>query len=397
MWEGKCVVLGVTGGIAAYKACDLVSRLKKLGIDVNVIMTKGATKFVQPLTFESLSGNPVAVDLFDTPSHWDIEHIAWAKKADVFVVAPASANFIGKVAGGIADDMLTTTVMATKAPVLIAPAMNTNMYLNPIVQDNMTKLKSYGYHFISPESGRLACNDIGLGKLVNNDDLMEALLTLLEPKKDLLGRHVLITAGGTKEAIDPVRYITNHSSGKMAYAIAKTCLLRGADVTLITSSALRVPYGAYAVQVDSAEEMFKAVETAYPQADFAVFAAAVADYTPVEPAEQKRKKDDEVIQLTLKKTQDIAHHFGQLKKKAFHVGFSAETENLLAYAQLKLDKKNMDMIVANDVSGKESGFHVDQNRVTILDRAGDRLDIPLMSKEKVAEAIVDYMIRLSGK
>jgi phosphopantothenoylcysteine decarboxylase/phosphopantothenate--cysteine ligase len=397
MWEGKCVVLGVTGGIAAYKACDLVSRLKKLGIDIRVIMTKGATQFVQPLTFESLSGNPVAVDLFDTPSHWEIEHIAWAKKADVFVVAPASANFIGKVANGIADDMLTTTVMATKAPVLIAPAMNTNMYLNPIVQDNMTKLKAYGYHFISPESGRLACNDLGIGKLVNNDDLMDALLTLLENKKDLSGQNVLITAGGTKEAIDPVRYITNHSSGKMAYAIAKNCLLRGAEVKLITSSSLRAPYGVSAVMVDSAEAMFKAVDEAYNQANYVVFAAAVADYTPTEPAEQKRKKDAEFLELTLKKTQDIAYHFGQLKKEAFHVGFSAETENLLTYAQGKLDKKNLDMIVANDVSATDSGFHVDHNRVTILDRRGGQLDIPLKSKEKVAEDIVDYMVRLSGK
>jgi len=335
------------------------------------------------------------VDLFETPNHWEIEHIAWAKRADVFVVAPASANFIGKVAGGIADDMLTTTVMATLAPVLIAPAMNTNMYLNPIVQDNITKLKGYGYHFISPESGRLACNDVGLGKLVNNDDLMDAIAMLLEEKNDLAGKKVLITAGGTKEAIDPVRYITNHSSGKMAYALAKNCAMRGATVKVITSSELRVPYGVDVVPVKSAEDMFQAVEVAYDDADFVIFAAAVADYTPLEPATQKRKKDEDHLTLTLKKTQDIAHYFGQIKTKAFHVGFSAETEKVLEYAQGKLIKKKFDMIVANDVSGADAGFHVDDNRVTILNRSGGVTDLPLMSKDLVAVAIVDEMIKLS--
>lgn len=392
-----CVVLGVTGGIAAYKACDLVSRLKKMDMDVFVIMTHAATQFVQPLSFESLSGNPVAVDLFDTPKHWEIEHIAWAKKADVFVIAPASANFIGKVASGIADDMLTTTVMATQAPVLVAPAMNTNMYLNPVVQSNIERLKAFGYHFIEPEAGRLACNDVGLGKLVNNDDLVEAILALLEPRKDLKDRQVLITAGGTKEAIDPVRYITNHSSGKMAYALAKNCIARGAKVTLVTSSNLRPPYGATVIPVVTAEDMFRAVEEVYSLAEFVIFAAAVADYTPANPTTQKRKKDAEVLDLTLKKTKDIAAHFGQLKTYAIHVGFAAETEHLVEHAIGKLRNKRFDLIVANDVSSEDAGFHVDYNRVTLIDAEERHIDMPLMSKDAVADEIINAMLRLENE
>lgn len=392
MVRGKCVLLGVTGGIAVYKACDLVSRMRKLGIDVRVIMTEGATQFVSPLTFESLSNHPVAVDVFQTPKAWEIEHISWAKRADACLIAPATANFIGKVAGGVADDMLTTTIMATKAPVLIAPAMNTNMYLNPIVQDNIEKLKQYGYRFVAPESGRLACSDEGVGKLANNDDLMEALLMLLEPKKDLAGKHVLITGGGTREAIDPVRYITNHSSGKMAYALARECLRRGASVKLISSAHLGDPYGAEMVRVDSAQEMYEAVEVEYPWADYAIFTAAVADYTPSEPSAQKRKKDQDILTLTLKRTLDIAESFGKRKDRAIHVGFSAETEQVLTYAAEKLKKKQFDLIVANDVSAEGAGFNGDTNIVTILDQKGGKTALPLLTKAAVATAVIDAML-----
>lgn len=390
MLTGKNVVLGVCGGIAAYKAADIVSRLKKLGAGVDVIMTESATKFVAPLTFQALSQNPVVVDMFDEPKSWDIQHISLAKKADIFVVAPATANIIGKVAGGIADDMLSTTIMATKAPVLFAPAMNSNMYENPIVQDNINKLKKYGYMFTNPASGRLACGDIGVGKLADVDDIIDDICISLNDKKDYKGLTVMVTAGPTIEAIDPVRYITNHSSGKMGYAIAECARNRGANVILVSGpSSIKPPRHVEIINVKSNHEMYDAVMECFNRCDIVIKAAAPADYRPVEYFSEKIKKTEDELVLRLQKNTDILKEIGKLKENKILVGFAAESQDLIDNARDKILKKNLDFIVANDITSKDTGFKSDDNRVCIIDRHGNIDDIPKMSKIELADVILD--------
>lgn len=396
--EGVNVVLGVTGGIAVYKACDLVSRLKKLGANIDVIMTKSATEFVAPLTFQSLALNRVVTDMFDAPQTWDIEHISLAKKADIFVIAPATANIIGKIAGGIADDMLSTTVMATRAPVLIAPAMNTQMYENPIVQENIRKLKALGYYFVEPESGRLACNDVGKGKLANPEEILRQIQKVLYPKKDLLGKRILMTAGPTAEAIDPVRYVTNHSTGIMGYTLADVAIMRGAEVTLVTGpTALQAPKEATVVQVRSAVEMAAEVMSRKDQADIFIATAAVADYRPAQVAANKIKKQDGDVVLSMTRNPDILYSVGQDKGALYTVGFSVETEQVIENSKAKLKKKNLDLLVVNDVTKPGAGFGTDTNIVTFLTRDGKAVDYPLMSKRQVSEEILDYVVRDLGR
>lgn len=396
--EGVNVVLGVTGGIAVYKACDLVSRLKKLGANIDVIMTKSATEFVAPLTFQSLALNRVVTDMFDAPQTWDIEHISLAKKADIFVIAPATANIIGKIAGGIADDMLSTTVMATRAPVLIAPAMNTQMYENPIVQENIRKLKALGYYFVEPESGRLACNDVGKGKLANPEEILRQIQKVLYPKKDLVGKRILMTAGPTAEAIDPVRYVTNHSTGIMGYTLADVAIMRGAEVTLVTGpTALQAPKEATVVQVRSAVEMAAEVMSRKDQADIFIATAAVADYRPAQVAANKIKKQDGDVVLSMTRNPDVLYSVGQDKGALYTVGFSVETEQVIENSKAKLKKKNLDLLVVNDVTKPGAGFGTDTNIVTFLTRDGKAVDYPLMSKRQVSEEILDYVVRDMGR
>jgi len=398
MLKGKRIVLGVTGGIAAYKAADLVSRLKKSGAEVFVIMTAHASEFVMPLTFQTLSQNPVVTDMFDAPPTWDVEHISLAKKADLFVIAPASANVIGKLAAGIADDMLTTTVMATRAPVLLAPAMNTNMYLNPVVQRNIVTLRELGYHFEDPGTGRLACADVGVGKMAEPQDLLNRIRFLLHSPRDLEGVPVLITAGPTREPIDPVRYITNHSSGKMGYALAEQAALRGAAVTLISGkTALQPPPGVELVSVTTAAEMHAAVMARYEACRVLIKAAAVADYRPRTAASQKLKKKDEELSIPLERTMDIALELARLKGDRVFVGFAAETEDLIAHAAEKVRKKHFDFIVANNVLQSGAGFDGDTNIVTLLDADGDRQSLDLMRKAEVADVILDRVVRLLSR
>ncbi len=395
MLKDKKIVLGVTGGIAAYKAADLVSRLKKSGAEVFVIMTDHASEFVMPLTFQTLSQNPVVADMFAAPETWDVEHIALAKKADLFVIAPASANVIGKIACGIADDMLTTTVMATRAPVLLAPAMNTQMYMNPIVQRNIETLKALGYHFENPGTGRLACADVGVGKMAEPQDLIEKIRLLLADQKDLAGIRVMITAGPTREAIDPVRYITNHSSGKMGYALAEQALQRGAEVTLISGkTALKPPVGVKLVPVTTAAEMHEAVMTHYQDCQVLIKAAAVADYRPKTVAERKMKKKDDDLVIALEKTQDIALALGKVKGNRIFVGFAAETNDLIENAKDKITRKNFDFIVANNVLQAGAGFDGDTNIVTLIDPDGSQQSLELMTKREVAEIILNRIAAL---
>ncbi len=391
---GKNVVLGVCGGIACYKACDIVSGLKKLGINVDVIMTKNATEFVSPLTFETLSGNPVTKDTFDRERPWEVEHISLAKKADVFVIVPATANVIGKIASGIADDMLTTTVMATKAPVLIAPAMNTNMYENPIVKRNIETLEAYGYNFIDTEIGRLACGDTGSGKLASVDRILFEIERLLYDKKDLVGKRVLVTAGGTEEPIDGVRCITNRSSGKMGLAIAREARLRGADVVVIRGR-VGVDFSSYiasVVPVKTTADMYEAVAANMDGADYIVKAAAPADYKVKNAGKEKIKGDR--LELSLEKNPDIAKMVGENKGGRKLVIFCAETSSLIENAGKKLIKKNADMVVANDVTKEGAGFDVDTNIVTIIKGGDTRKDYPIMTKRETAKVIVDEMISL---
>lgn len=396
--EGVNVVLGVTGGIAVYKACDLVSRLKKLGANIDVIMTKSATEFVAPLTFQSLALNRVVTDMFEAPREWDIEHISLAKKADIFVIAPATANIIGKIAGGIADDMLSTTVMATRAPVLIAPAMNTQMYENPIVQGNIQKLKALGYHFVEPESGRLACNDIGKGKLAQPEEILRQIQRVLYPKKDLVGKRVLITAGPTAEAIDPVRYVTNHSSGIMGYTLADVAIMRGAEVTLVTGpTALTPPREAEVVQVFSAREMAEAVLSRKEAVDVFISTAAVADYRPSEVAKNKIKKASGDVTLTMTRNPDILQTVGQNKGKLYVVGFSVETEKVIENSKEKLEKKNLDLLVVNDVTKPGAGFGTQTNIVTFLTKDGSAIPYPILTKREVSEEILDYVVKDMGR
>lgn len=397
MSESKNLVLGVTGGIAAYKAVDLLSRLIKKGINVDVIMTESATKFISPLTFEALSHNKVVTDMFESPKYWEIEHIALAEKADLFAVVPATANIIGKLANGIADDMLSTTLMATKSRVLLAPAMNTNMYLNPITQGNIEKLKNYGYIFVNPEEGRLACGAFGTGKLADVRIIENKIYDLLNinVKKDLIGKRLLITAGPTIEPIDPIRYITNHSTGKMGYEIAKAGILRGADVMLISGPTnLAKPYGVKLIKVDTAIQMYNAVMDNISNADIVVCAAAVADYRPEKRGKNKIKKMDEDLCIKLIRNPDILYEIGKEKGKKILVGFAAETENLIENAKSKIIKKNLDLIVANDILQEGAGFNKDTNIVQIIDRNFNVKKYSIMSKAKVAHAILDEIKKI---
>ena len=392
MLTGKTIVLGVTGSIAAYKTANLASMLVKLGADVHVIMTQNATKFITPMTFETLTDNKCIVDTFDRNFSFDVKHVSLAKKGDLFMIAPCTANVIGKVAGGICDDMLTTTIMATKAPVLFAPAMNTGMWENPILQDNLQKLKHYGYHIIEPVVGRLACGDTGSGKMPSEETLLEHILLHVAKEKDLEGKRVLITAGPTQEAIDPVRFITNHSSGKMGYALAKMAVLRGAEVTLVSGPVGIEPFaGIEKVGVKSAQEMFEAVTARSAASDIIVMCSAVADYTPASYSEQKVKKQDGELSIALARTKDILGYLGEHKREGqVLVGFSMETEHLIDNSRQKLEKKNADLICANSIADNNTGFGVDTNRVTLITRQEVR-ELPLCTKEETADLILDYI------
>lgn len=392
MLEGKCVVLGVTGSIAAYKIASLASALKKLGADVEVIMTRNATNFINPITFETLTGHKCLVDTFDRNFEFNVEHVSVAKKADVFMVAPASANVIGKIANGICDDMLTTTFMACRCQKIISPAMNTAMYENAILQDNLAKLESYGMNVIKPASGYLACGDVGAGKMPEPEVLLEYILQEIEYEKDMVGKRVLVTAGSTREAIDPVRFISNHSTGKMGYAIARVASRRGAQVTLISGPTnLNKPLGVEVIDVTSAGEMCDAVVANYKDADIIIKSAAVADYTPVEVADQKIKKSDDDMSIELTRTEDILAWLGQHKLDNQKLcGFAMETENLLENATAKLTKKNADMIVANSIATEGAGFGVDTNVATLITSDGAE-SLDMMSKEELAKIILDRL------
>lgn len=391
MLKGKTVVIGVSGGIAVYKVCDVVSRLKKLNADVHVIMTKSACEFVGPLTFQTLSQNYVVSDMFEDPKTWEVEHIELAKKADLFLVAPATANVIGKIANGICDDMLTTTIAATKTKVLIAPAMNTNMYENPIVQKNISTLKEYGYKFIEPESGRLACGDIGSGKLASPEVIVENVEALLNYEQDLVGRKIIITAGPTIESLDPVRYLTNRSSGKMGYAIAKVAAARGAEVTLVSGKTNLKPASNIkkVINITSAEDMYQAVISNLDENDVVIKSAAVADYKPKEYSDKKIKKKDGDLVIELDRNKDIAYEIGKIKKDKILVGFAAETNDLIENAKGKIAKKNMDFIVANNLKESGAGFGTDTNVVSIIEKDGNMTKYPMMTKEEVASVILD--------
>ena len=398
MLKGKTVVLGVTGSIAAYKIAYLASALVKLHADVNVIMTQNATNFINPITFETLTSNKCLVDTFDRNFQYNVEHVALAKRADIFMVAPASANVIGKMANGIADDMLTTTILAAKCPKLVSPAMNTNMYTNQIVQDNLEKLKHYGFEIIDPANGYLACGDTGAGKMPEPETLLQYILREIACEKDLAGKRVLITAGPTQEKIDPVRYITNHSTGKMGYALAECCMRRGAEVTLVSGPvAIQPPMFVDVVPVTSAEDMAREVKTRADSQDIMIKAAAVADYRPVNPADEKIKKKDGDSSIELERTEDILKYLGEHRKKGqFICGFSMETEHMVENSTAKLDKKNVDMIVANNLKVRGAGFGTDTNIVTLITKAGAK-ELPIMSKSEVADAIMDEILTQIGK
>ena len=389
MLKGKCVVLGVTGSIAAYKIANLASALVKLHADVNVIMTQNATNFINPITFETLTGNKCLVDTFDRNFQFNVEHVALAKRADIFLVAPASANVIGKMAHGIADDMLTTTILAAKCPKLVSPAMNTNMYENPIVLDNMKILERYGFEIINPASGYLACGDTGAGKMPEPEVLLSYILRTIAHEKDLSGKKVLITAGPTQEKIDPVRFITNHSTGKMGYSLAENCMRRGAEVTLVTGPvSIAPPPFVKVIPVVSAADMAEAVKANFEGQDVVIKTAAVADYRPAHPATEKVKKKDGDSMLELERTEDILSYLGAHKKEGqFICGFSMETENMLENSRIKLEKKKVDMIVANNLKVAGAGFGTDTNVVTLITKE-DCKELEIMSKADVAEAIV---------
>ena len=395
----KCVVLGVTGGIAVYKACEVLRLLQKQGMDVYVVMTKNASRFVAPLTFETLSGHPVAVDTFERPATWEVEHIALAKRADLFLIVPATANIIGKMACGIADDMLSTTVMATKAPVMIAPAMNTGMWENPAVQENIATLKRRGVHIVAPASGYLACGDIGSGKLEDVNVIAEAALFVLRQEQDMKGVRVMVTAGPTREALDPVRYISNRSSGKMGYAIARAAAARGAEVTLLTGPvSLDAPQGVHVVPFTTTQDLLaRALEHA-PNQDILIQSAAPADYRAEEIASQKIKKNHgEDFVLRLIENPDVAATLGRNKREdQVFVGFAAETNDVLEHARGKLVKKNLDMIVANDVTKPGAGFDVDTNIVTLITRE-DMTSLPMLAKSEVADYILTHAMSLRKK
>ena len=396
MLTGKTVVLGVTGGIAAYKMPNVARMLKKMHCNVHVIMTQNATNFITATTFETLTGNKCLIDTFDRNFEFSVEHVAIAKQADLVLIAPATANVIGKIAGGIADDMLTTTVMACTCKILIAPAMNHNMYHNSIVQENIEKLKRHGYEIIDPVCGMLANGGTGDGKLPSEETLVSYVVRELAHEKDLHGKKVLVTAGPTQEAIDPVRYITNHSTGKMGYALAEAAMLRGAEVTLISGpTAIEPPMFVNVIPIISAQEMFEKVATNATENDIIIKAAAVADYRPKEVCDEKIKKSDHDTEIELERTTDILAYLGKNKGKTFLCGFSMETENMLENSRRKLDKKNLDMIVANNLKDKGAGFGVDTNLITIITRDRE-LQLELMSKQDAANCILDEIIRKTG-
>lgn len=394
--SGKTVVLAVTGSIAAYKIAGLASMLKKMDCNVHVLMTQNATQFINPITFETLTGNKCLIDTFDRNFQYSVEHVSIAKQADVVLVAPASANVIGKIAGGIADDMLTTTVMAcaSRCPVIVAPAMNTNMFRNPIVQDNIDKLKRFGYICVQPDTGYLACGDTGEGKMPSENDLLWYILREIACKKDLKGKNVLVTAGPTQEKIDPVRFISNHSTGKMGYAIAKMCMLRGANVTLVTGrTAIEPPKFVEVVPVVSAKDMYEAVVSRFEEQDIVIKSAAVADYRPINPADEKVKKKDGDLSIELERTDDILGYLGAHKTHQFLCGFSMETENMLENSKAKLTKKNLDLIVANNVKQSGAGFGTDTNIVTVISEK-EAVEWELMEKEEVADALIGKIIEM---
>ena len=396
MLKGKCVVLAVTGSIAAYKIASLASMLKKLHADVQVLMTKNAENFINPITFETLTGNKCLVDTFDRNFQYNVEHVALAKKADVVLIAPASANCIGKLAHGIADDMLTTTIMACKCKKILAPAMNTNMFENPIVQDNLKVLEHYGYEIVESAYGYLACGDIGQGKMPEPELLLQHILRECAYEKDLKGKKILVTAGPTQESIDPVRYITNHSTGKMGYAIAKVCMQRGAEVTLV-SGPVNIPAPSFVtvVPVISAEDMFREVTKRAPKQDIIIKAAAVADYCPKYVSAEKVKKKDGELSLEMKRSQDILAYLGEHKKQGqFLCGFSMETENMLENSRKKLEKKNLDMIVANNLKVEGAGFAGDTNVVTMITE-NEEISLGKMSKEETAFEILNQILKMT--
>ena len=390
----KCVVIGVTGGIAVYKALDVISALRKKDIEVHVIMTESASKFVNPLTFQSISQNMVVTDMFAEPKAWEIQHISLAQKADLMLIAPATANVIGKISNGIADDMLSTTVMATKAKVLIAPAMNTNMYQNQIVQNNISKLKDFGYKFIEPASGRLACGDIGIGKLADVNTIVERVIEELEDKEqDLLGKKVLVSAGPTIAPIDPVRYITNRSTGKMGYAIAKEARDRGAEVILVSGPTnLEPPKNVKIINIKTNEEMKKEILQNFKWADIVIKSAAVADYKPKEYSKEKIKKGEGDLNICLTRDNDILKFLGEIKTHQVLVGFAAESNNVLENANKKLKNKNLDFIVANDITSSDTGFGSEDNKVVILSKNNEKLELEKMSKKEVASNIFDMIL-----
>lgn len=386
--KNKTVVLGVTGSIAAYKIANLASSLVKKGTNVHVIMTKNATNFINPITFETLTGNKCLVDTFDRNFEFSVEHVSLAKQADIFMVAPASANVIGKIANGIADDMLTTTIMACKCHKVISPAMNTNMFENPIVQDNLEKLRNYGYEVIDPASGYLACGDTGAGKMPEPTVLESYIMKNIAMEKDMAGKKVLITAGPTMEAIDPVRFISNHSTGKMGYALAKIAMERGAEVTLVTGKTYtEKPDFVKIIDVKSAKEMFDAVDKEFDSQDIVIMSAAVADYRPKTVADEKIKKNDGETAIELERTDDILGTMSKRKKNQFLCGFSMETEHMLENSKSKLKKKNLDMICANNLKVEGAGFGTDTNVVTLITENESR-QLPIMSKEQVANEIL---------
>ncbi len=392
MLQGKHVVLGVTGSIAAYKIASLASMLKKQTADVTVIMTQNATNFINPITFESLTGNKCLVDTFDRNFQHSVEHVSLAKQTDVFLVAPASANVIAKAAHGLADDMLTTTLLACQCPKIIAPAMNTRMYQNPVVQNNMKLLQSYGMEVISPATGYLACGDTGEGKMPEPELLLEYIIKALRPR-DMEGLRLLVTAGPTMEKIDPVRYISNHSTGKMGYAIARAAMMRGAVVTLVTGKTnLMPPMGVETIGITSAADMAQAVKERAGEQDIIIKAAAVADYRPKDTSDEKIKKKESELSIALERTEDILGFLGAHKKKGqFLCGFSMETENMLENSRTKLEKKNLDLIVANSLKEQGAGFGTDTNIVTLLS-GKETLQLPILSKEEVADRLLDYIL-----
>ena len=393
MLKGKTAVLAVTGSIAAYKIANLARMLKKLGCNVQVLMTENATNFINPITFETLTSNRCFIDTFDRNFQYSVEHVALAKQADVVMIAPADANVIGKIANGIADDMLTTTVMACPCKKLVAPAMNHNMYHNPIVQDNLKKLAAYGYGIITPDTGMLANGDIGDGRMPDESVLLEHILREIACEKDLTGKRVLVTAGATREAIDPVRFITNHSSGKMGFAIARAAMLRGAEVTIVAAHTdVAPPMFCEVVPVVSAADMFEAVAARAPESDIVIKAAAVSDYTPETTADSKLKKSDADMSIPLKRTQDILKYLGANKKPGqFLCGFSMETDNVLENSRKKLKSKNCDMICANSLRTAGAGFGTDTNVITLITEDSDT-ELPLMSKEDAAHRILDVIL-----